>query len=158
MLGLTSGLQGSVNVHRGALLLVTQWECISSFVFYYATGSSFFNNHRWKIKVIWPRSYEKKKSNEKERIFIYLAIDPKGQGDFQGHMIFYMTYKLYGLSRSLWPFCDSIQRIIREISAIESLMTSCLLDRKWHKKCFLRNKVIVILPLLKQVWFRSDSK
>ena len=33
--GLTSGLQGSVNVHRGALLLVPQWRCISSFVFHY---------------------------------------------------------------------------------------------------------------------------
>ena len=32
--GLTSGLQGSVNVHRRALLLVPQWQCISSFVFY----------------------------------------------------------------------------------------------------------------------------
>ena len=32
--GLTSGLQGSVNVHRGALLLVTRWQCISSCVFY----------------------------------------------------------------------------------------------------------------------------
>ena len=32
--GLTSGLQGSVNVHRGALLLVPQCQCISSFVFY----------------------------------------------------------------------------------------------------------------------------
>ena len=32
--GLTSGLQGSVNVHRGALLLVPQWQYISSFVFY----------------------------------------------------------------------------------------------------------------------------
>ena len=32
--GLTSGLQGSVNVHRGTLLLVPQWQCISSFVFY----------------------------------------------------------------------------------------------------------------------------
>ena len=31
--GLTSGLQASVNVHRGALLLVPQWQCISSFVF-----------------------------------------------------------------------------------------------------------------------------
>ena len=31
--GLTSGLQGSVNVHRGALLLVPQLRCISSFVF-----------------------------------------------------------------------------------------------------------------------------
>ena len=32
--GLTSGLLGSLNVHRGALLLVPQWQCISSFVFY----------------------------------------------------------------------------------------------------------------------------
>ena len=32
--GLTSGLQGSVNVHHGSLLLVSQWQCISSFVFY----------------------------------------------------------------------------------------------------------------------------
>ena len=32
--GLTSGLQGSVNVLRSALLLVPQWQCISSFVFY----------------------------------------------------------------------------------------------------------------------------
>ena len=30
---LTSGLQGPVDVHRGALLLVPQWQCISSFVF-----------------------------------------------------------------------------------------------------------------------------
>ena len=29
--GLTYGLQGSVNVHRGALLLVPQWQCISFF-------------------------------------------------------------------------------------------------------------------------------
>ena len=55
----------------------------------------------------------KEKSNEKERIFIYLAIDPKGQCDLQGHMIFYLTYKLYGLSRFLWPICGSIQRIYR---------------------------------------------
>ena len=32
--GLTSGLQGSINVHRGTLLMVPQWQCISSFVFY----------------------------------------------------------------------------------------------------------------------------
>ena len=31
---LNSGLQGSVSVTRGALLLVPQWQCISSFVFY----------------------------------------------------------------------------------------------------------------------------
>ena len=40
--GLTSGLQGSVNVHRGALLLVPQWQCISSFVFYI----SIFSTHK----------------------------------------------------------------------------------------------------------------
>ena len=32
--GLTSGLQRFVNVHRGALLLMPQWQCISSFVIY----------------------------------------------------------------------------------------------------------------------------
>ena len=32
--GLDSGLQGSVNVHCGALLLVPQWQCINAFVFY----------------------------------------------------------------------------------------------------------------------------
>ena len=32
--GLISDLLGSVNVHRGALLLVPQWQCITSFVFY----------------------------------------------------------------------------------------------------------------------------
>ena len=37
--GLTSGLQGSVNVHRGALLLVPQWQCISSFVVYIKVDS-----------------------------------------------------------------------------------------------------------------------
>ena len=35
--GLTSGLQGSVNAHRGALLLVPQGQCTSSFVFYIKT-------------------------------------------------------------------------------------------------------------------------
>ena len=32
--GLTSGLQGSVNVHRSALVLVPQGQCISYFAFY----------------------------------------------------------------------------------------------------------------------------
>ena len=31
---LTSGLQGLVNVHHGVLLLVPQWQCMNSFVFY----------------------------------------------------------------------------------------------------------------------------
>ena len=34
---LNSGLQGSVNVHRGALWLVPQWQCISSFVICFFT-------------------------------------------------------------------------------------------------------------------------
>ena len=102
-----------------------------------------FNNHRWRIKVIWPRIDEIMKGKIKRKwknIHIpYSTIEPKGQCDLQGPMIF-LIFKLYGFSRSLRPICDSIQRIIREISAIESLMTSCLLDRKWHKKCFLRNR------------------
>ena len=60
----------------------------------------------------------KEKSNDIERIFIYLSIDPKCHGDLQNHMFFYMTSKLYGLSSSLWSNVDSIQRITREISAI----------------------------------------
>ena len=40
--GLTCGLQGSVNVHRGALLFVPQWQCISSFVFYFIITSQSF--------------------------------------------------------------------------------------------------------------------
>ena len=39
--GLTSGLQGSVNVHRGVLLLVPHWQCISSFVFYFIHSNTF---------------------------------------------------------------------------------------------------------------------
>ena len=41
------------------------------------------------------------KSNDKDRICIYLAIGPKVQGDLHCHMIFYMTTKSYGLLRSL---------------------------------------------------------
>ena len=54
----------------------------------------------------------KDKSNE-ERIFIYLADDPKARGDHQGHLAFNMTSRYHGLASSLWPNCDSIQRKIR---------------------------------------------
>ena len=42
--GLTSGLQGSENIHRGALMLVPQWQCISSFLFYtgYKSAHTYF--------------------------------------------------------------------------------------------------------------------
>ena len=67
--GLTSGLQGSVNAHRGALLLVQQWQCISYFVFYiYCEGDATFssrdvsrnahNRHWWRFMVdtgIWSK-------------------------------------------------------------------------------------------------------
>ena len=48
--GLTSGLQGSVIVHRGTLLLVPQWQCIGSFVFYIVLASSWIC-----MKKHWPR-------------------------------------------------------------------------------------------------------
>ena len=38
------------------------------------------------------------KPNDKERICIYLAMNPKGQGDLQGHVIFKMISKSQGLS------------------------------------------------------------
>ena len=60
--GLTSGLQGSVNVRRGAQLLVPQWQYISAFVFYIvATLGIVFHKytlciadrgHRWDVDDI----------------------------------------------------------------------------------------------------------
>ena len=50
--GLTSGLQGSVNVHRGAVLLVPQWQCISSFVFYIFVTLVPFAVWSWYIFVV----------------------------------------------------------------------------------------------------------
>ena len=62
----------------------------------------------------------KENSNDKERIFIYLAIDPKCQGNLQGHVIFHMTSKLYGLSSSLWSNFYSIQRIIKRYPQLKA--------------------------------------
>ena len=54
--GLTSGLQGSVNVHRGTLWLVPQWQwqCISSFVFY----TSIYPLHtiHSSCSIVWSKS------------------------------------------------------------------------------------------------------
>ena len=57
--GRTSGLQGSVNVHRGSLLLVPQWRCISSFVFYIHDQISKQNCHCDTSKVKSRVSHEK---------------------------------------------------------------------------------------------------
>ena len=108
-----------------------------------STGSSFSQRPQLKtwsdsVKNLW--SYELTNQTIKERICINLSIEPKCQGDLQGHMIFYMTSKAHGPPRSLWPTCDAIWPKIREISAVESLMTSCMRDRKWRRKVFLRNK------------------
>ena len=51
--GLTSGLQRSVNVHRGALLLVPQWQCINSFVFYTCMCSNVETSLSWTCHVSW---------------------------------------------------------------------------------------------------------
>ena len=54
--GLNSGFQGSVNVHRGALLLVPQWRCIGSFVFYKSFDDHNFNKSftKWHL-AIWTK-------------------------------------------------------------------------------------------------------
>ena len=61
--GLTSGLQGSVNVHRGALLLVPQWHCISSFVFNinHFSDSMTMLGQRWPmvVRARWPNIIKK---------------------------------------------------------------------------------------------------
>ena len=46
----TFGLQGSVNVHCGALFLVPQWQCISSFAFYIR---KFIKGVWFYLKFIW---------------------------------------------------------------------------------------------------------
>ena len=51
--GLTSGLQGSVNVHRGALLLVPHWQCISSFFFYICLFWTFHLEYPSVLSLIW---------------------------------------------------------------------------------------------------------
>ena len=51
----TSGLQGSMNVHRGALLWVPQWRHISSFVFYIVLAKSLmriFFYIIWKLRTV----------------------------------------------------------------------------------------------------------
>ena len=45
--GLTSGFQGSENVHRGALVLVPQRQCISSFVCYIFVNLVLFAVRSW---------------------------------------------------------------------------------------------------------------
>ena len=72
--GLTSGLQGSVNVHRGALLLVPQWQCISSFVFYNVAHDETMNpidcgGRRSKVKVIIDGSKNNFVNTKKLKLF-----------------------------------------------------------------------------------------
>ena len=65
--GLTSGVQGSLNVHRGALLLMPQWQCISSFAFCILTFAITFEPlHTLQegfpyftctFPVVWPLNY-----------------------------------------------------------------------------------------------------
>ena len=50
--GLTSGLQGSVNVQRSALLLLPQWQCIRSFVF---NIENCISKHKNEIKAMVPQ-------------------------------------------------------------------------------------------------------
>ena len=51
--GLTSGLQGSMNVHRSALLLVPQWQCISCFVFFIGMDPLFWGLFKHKIVIFY---------------------------------------------------------------------------------------------------------
>ena len=54
--GLTSGFQGSVDFHRGTLLLAPQWQCISSFVFYINRSLLLYFNHLVSVTDCGPES------------------------------------------------------------------------------------------------------
>ena len=69
------------------------------------------------------------KSNDKERIYIDLAIDPECQGDLKRSNDILYNFKVMDYPDHADQI-GSIQRKIREIFAIVSLMTSCLRDRK----------------------------
>ena len=101
--GLTSGLQGSVSVHRGALLLVPQWQWISSFVFYiyyisYLAPSLFY----WQSLVIPSLVFSLK--HPQHTIFFQNSIPNIA---FQSRQFFFLsriTQKIAYLPTQLQPF------------------------------------------------------
>ena len=92
---LTSGLQGSVNVHRGALLLVPQWRCISSFVFYILVTLVPFAVWSWKFSS--PRGVRHK---------CYYAKSRKYQGVFEVK-IRVKTWQVRGIWSQHWSISKS---------------------------------------------------
>ena len=63
--GLTSGLQGSVNVLRGIILLVPQWQYISSFVFYIVINAlAWDRNVAWcTVRLLFLKSFTKSETD-----------------------------------------------------------------------------------------------
>ena len=102
---LTSSLQGSVKVHCGALLLVPQWQCISSLVFYIfshlfpfpARGSTqvllcLFPGVLWLWHFLYsvgphPVSSLHKYTFVVSRAFMAGAASQAGDADSSGHLV-----------------------------------------------------------------------
>ena len=96
--GLTSGLQRSVNVHRGALLLVSQWQCISSFVFYIIDFTKNNRTHQgrvpiqseaesageqtWRMESVKEDGYRNQEVTENWNLFIYINTSKRTYGSF----------------------------------------------------------------------------
>ena len=90
--GLTSGLQGSVNVHRGALLLVPQWRCISSFVFYiYLTCYGYVLNCNGR-EIVWCWNLHSTTTTSIERDIKLVPLDAYYNCDYERHLHFTFNY------------------------------------------------------------------
>ena len=103
--GLTSGLQGSVNVHRGALLLVSQIQCISSFVFYIddvlSINNTDFDNY---LGQMYPPELEIKDTTEINTSSYYLDLLLSIARDGQLHTSLYDKRDDFNFHITNFPF------------------------------------------------------
>ena len=120
--GLTSGLQGSVNVHRGALFLVPQWQCISYFVFYFIATYIFVNDCQCIIIMI---------------IHTYVVYDSRRTlYDFgeKGKLVALTLHRFYvlKLAHPLLYDDDTLTHAANDIKMIFLIVGSKILDgRSW---------------------------
>ena len=112
--GLTSGLQGSVNVHRGALLLVPQWQCISSFVFYIVRSGDSLSAERLSecIKTQYP-------------LWEVTRLPNTGH---LGHAQFRASCKAQYSSTASWSHKGRVLRLIGCLTSHATIFHSCKFD------------------------------
>ena len=120
--GLTSGLQGSVNVRRGALLLVPQWQCIRSFVFYIRFLNSQTQQFRYSIPDLQElaESFTQRTPNYMSSIdlissgFFQMEIAPQSS-KYTAFNICFGTYKFLRLPMGLNTAPSSFQLLMDKV-------------------------------------------